>query len=430
MSRKFLIYGIDRAGLDLPTKSLSVGDTTLEFELFKTSRRFNDYDGVILFQGTFERFERRAGVVESYLHHEYDRDELDKRKKEAELLVRQKGILCFLLVKPFIDRERGHSYEGSDLAKYHLSYSNFYRNNFGSRIAKLYVARDEFRQFLDLYGAASSHFHHYNKSIEWDVIASFNRQVCGMVINQHEYFVPSLVPDNRMDVLSDYFTKLILAIQATASKLDSSIPSWVSEYEFELEKEIRTKIESLDKDRNDLQSELARLEHFKGVLVWSSDRLVRGVANLLEKGFEFDTDAAEEFKEDLKILDGEGNPWCLCEVKGVNRGVKREHINQADSHRERSGFPQGFPAVLIANVSMGAEQSITDRDVPIAREQMRHAKNMDVLVLRTLDLLNLLGLLLSHQITLEKVKEIFTSSSGWLHVTETGWKIEDGSETH
>ena len=203
-----------------------------------------------------------------------------------------------------------------------------------------------------------------------------------MVIGQSDYFVPSLVPDNRPETIADFFSKLCIAVQTTASKLDIAIPSWVNEFEFDAEEKIRTEVESLEEQIKECVGELNRLERYKGILTWSGDQLVIGVADVFKTGFGFAIDTIDEFKEDLKLLDTEGEPWCICEIKGVNRGVKREHINQTDSHRERSGFSDDFPSLLISNVSMRAEQSISSRDAPIANEQIRHAKSMNVLVVR------------------------------------------------
>ncbi len=137
-SYNILVYGIEKHGLTAPIDPITSRNYTLSFEPFNSASRFIEYDGVILFQGLFEYFERKSNVMNSYLVHHCDNDELDKRKKEADLLLKKGGFLCFLLNSAFIDRDNGgRDIRGSDLAKYHLNYRDFYRDNFKNRIATL-----------------------------------------------------------------------------------------------------------------------------------------------------------------------------------------------------------------------------------------------------------------------------------------------------
>ena len=92
-----LVYGIEKKGLSLPDDAITARNYSLSFEKFKTPSRFNDFDGVIIFKGTFENFEWKTGGFENYLKHTCDNDELDKRKKEATILMEQGGFICFLL---------------------------------------------------------------------------------------------------------------------------------------------------------------------------------------------------------------------------------------------------------------------------------------------------------------------------------------------
>jgi hypothetical protein len=93
-----LAYGNDRMGLIKAPKDISNSNFTLSFEPFNTQKRFNDFDGVILFQGIFEQYEYGEGWDGEYLDHSSDRNELDKRKKEVELLLKNGGFVCFILL--------------------------------------------------------------------------------------------------------------------------------------------------------------------------------------------------------------------------------------------------------------------------------------------------------------------------------------------
>ena len=60
------------------------------------------------------------------------------------------------------------------------------------------------------------------------------------------------------------------------------------------------------------------------------------VITIAREFFDVPVDPIDELKEDAKILDEHGGIQAFLEVKGTNSGIKREHINQVDSHRERS----------------------------------------------------------------------------------------------
>ena len=128
------------------------------------------------------------------------------------------------------------------------------------------------------------------------------------------------------------------------------------------------------------------------------------------------------YREVSWILDGESNPLVFTEVKGTTRGVKREHVNQADSHRERAGLSTDFPTVLLINTHTKNSRSIGEKDQDVASEQVAHAVKMRVLIVRTLDLLNLLALLQENLLTKDKILSHLQTDTGWLKVS--GKKIE------
>ncbi|MBK6739563.1 MAG: hypothetical protein IPG64_17790 [Haliea sp.] len=134
-------------------------------------------------------------------------------------------------------------------------------------------------------------------------------------------------------------------------------------------------------------------------------------------------DSKDELREDFKLLNSETQPVCLCEVKGTNKGVKREHINQADSHRERSGFDACFPSILIINTHIKNARSIAEKDQEIANEQIMHAANMNILIMRTIDLLGLLRIFLMGKQNRNEIENMLVSSCGWLRVEDMECKV-------
>lgn len=418
-----LVYGIDREGLSIPKKGSDLRNYKLSFEPFTTNKRFNDFDGVILFQGIFEDVKIENGLVESYANVRCYQDQLDKRKKEVQLLLENDGFVCFILCHPFFDQYKQQHFAGTDLAKFHLNYTHFHRKNFDSRIALIRSKRSEFTKFLNLFGAASTYFENYNNSISWRIIAEFKGKVVGMILGEREFFVPGLVPDNDPIRIEEYFTSLAEALTSTLNKLVSEVPEWADMFHFEEELELKEKKNTLLKEAEKVGEQLGAFQEFKKVLLFDADLLVDAVISLFLNGFGFKIDATDEYKEDLKILNPEGKPIIFGEIKGTNAGVKREHINQADSHRERAGLPSNFPVTLIINTHIKNSRNLKEKDQTIASEQIQHAHKNNILILRTLDLLRLLRLKMSGKISSEEFLTLIQNNSGWLRVADENWEI-------
>lgn len=411
-----LVFGMERKGLPLPSEPLRLRNFSIFFEKYETARRFNEYDGVLVFQGVFERFENKSNYIDSFLAHTCDTDELDKRKKEAALLLSQGGFLCFLLTDTFIDQDKGRDFMGTDLAKCHLNYPHLYRENFKKRIAHVTHKMDEFKRFLDIYGAASSFFKNHNNSIDLRVVAAVQSAPVGLVIDRLEYFIPSLVPDKTPEVLKEYFELLVDALVSCHNKLHQQLPDWIASFKFPEEAGLMSERTVLEDKIGGINSQLQELNRYKAVLCHTGPELVADVCRIFELGLGIKVDPMDDFREDIKLLDGSGKVICVCEVKGINRGLKRENINQTDSHRERSGFDNKFPALLIANTNIKSARSIQEKDQEIAVEQVVHAVSMNVLMMRTIDLLGLLKLVLAGRKSREEAQALLLSNVGWLRI--------------
>ncbi len=422
-----LVYGIEKRGLNKPSKEISNRNFKLFFEPFNTKKRFNEFDAVILFQGIFETYKYENGWDGTYLNHSYDHNELDKRKKELDLLLANEGFVCFLLHKPFVDHFYKSGYtedlSATDLCKYALNLSSFYRKDLDGRVTHVRSLRDEFTRFLELYGAASSYFENYNEGIELRKIAEVNGSVVGMVLYDQAVFIPSLTPENTDDRITEYFSLLSEALTSSFNKLRIEIPSWVSRFSFEQENGLNVKKQTLLKEIKVIDSELAKYRKYKKVLLGSGDILVESVATLLRDGFSFTIDSVDEFREDLKIIDDNNDPLIFIEVKGTNSGVKREYVNQTDSHRERAGLDSAFPSLLVINTHVKNSKTIDDKDQAIPEDQIKHAAKIGVLITRTLDLLFLFRHMNNGKISQKEIMELFCHEVGWLKVDHDHWEI-------
>lgn len=415
---KVLVFGLERKNLPVPSEPLKSHNFSIFFEKFGAACRFQEFDGVILFQGIFENFEHKSNGYEYYTKHSYDADELDKRIKESSLLLKRGGFLCFLLIEPFIDRDdrTSRDFSTTDLAKCYLDFSNFYRKNYRNRITHVTPVVDEFKRFLEVFGAANSYFINQNNSLDCRDLARVNNDAVGLLIEQSGYFLPSLIPDARLEVINEYFHLLADAITSVHNKLHQTVPDWVAAYEFQEEQALFDERTALTSRVNDINQRLAQLTQYKASLVHSGPQLVADVSIILKCVLGVGIDATDDFREDIKLMDDDNNVIGVCEIKGINRGVKRENINQTDSHRERSGFDATFPAILIVNTGIKSARSIEEKDLEVAAEQVKHAAHMRVLIIRTLDLLGLLRLVLAGKLATQDARSLVLSNVGWLRV--------------
>lgn len=244
-----------------------------------------------------------------------------------------------------------------------------------------------------------------------------------MVLFDREFFIPSLLPENTEERIYEYFSLLAEALSSSFNKLRIEIPSWVAQFSFDKEITISEKKQQLLSGIENINAALANYSQYKKILIGSGEILVEHVAVVLRDGFSFIINSEDEFKEDLKILNDNNEPIIFIEVKGTNRGVKREYINQTDSHRDRAGLDESFPSLLVINTHIKKSVSIEDKDQAVSKDQIKHAVKIGILILRTIDLLFLLKQKDNGTISQQEVVEILTKNVGWLKVTPDHWEI-------
>jgi hypothetical protein len=212
-------------------------------------------------------------------------------------------------------------------------------------------------------------------------LATVRSDVVGMTIGDSRFFVPSLIPENIPERIEEYFKLLAEALTSCRNKLIAELPEWVDSFRFSDEMALMRQRSAPSDELRRLDQEIAAIRRLKTILLFDGARLVEEVANALQQGLGFVVGREEKYREDSAIFDSQGQVLVLAEVKGTNRGVKREHINQADSHRERSGLAPDFPTLLIMNTHIRSARRIDEKDVEIAAEQIRHASNNNVLII-------------------------------------------------
>ncbi len=418
---KIMVYAIDRVGLAFPQADIRRRNYHLHFEPFTSKRRFNEFDGVILFQGCFEKVDSgRDSWGHRYSDVRCAKDELDKRLNETKLLLDKDGYICVILCKPFVDGS-GRQYRSTDIAKILLDIGTLGRRDHPARVPLVRCVRSEFANFLKLCGACWTTFTCFDDGMELKPIAMLDSAPAGMVLSDNRFFVPALIPENDENRISEFFTLLADAVVTSRRKLVSELPEWTTNLLFPSEPALlEEKMQAVIRIQ-EIEASLDVYRGFRKALIQGDEQLVNTVKEILEDGFRLKVRSVDEYREDLKIVSDDGSPLVFCEVKGVSGGVKREFINQVDSHRERAGMPPSVPALLVCNTHIKNARSLEEKDKDVPRDQIAHAKRQNVLIMRTLDLLRLLRLLEAGTLK-ENIIDLLRSS-GWLRVSDENWEL-------
>jgi len=322
---RILIYGIERVGLKTLLHNIQTSNFDLEFASLKSTQKFQDYDGVILFQSTFETIEEARGSYYSSgrtVH--YDRDELVKRRNQTSQLLDKGSFICFLIFSEFIDYTKYQDdLKVTDLSKLYLNHSSFYRTGLGGDYSITKIYRDEFKPFLKDYGIARVEFSCFGyDSLIKKICDTKYQRMAGFIMAEQRYFIPCRLPSE--DEIEDFFKKLASALVATSKKLIQELPDWVNEYQFKEEEKILTEEAGLQNRIEKLMQKKEVYKKYKQCLCYSSELLVDSIANILKEGLGFAIDdKQEQYIEDRAILDKDKNELVLLEVKGTNENVKQ-----------------------------------------------------------------------------------------------------------
>ncbi len=418
---RILVYGMETKGLPIPAGDLVQRKYALTFTNLKNAARFQDFDGVIVFQGSFESFQQKVGRYgRPLLNHSWDRDELDKRTKEVRAVIEKRGLACLLLTDPFTDYLEYGDFTDTDLSKRLLSGFSINREQLGTRMPQVTSKVNELIRFFALYGAAWSSLSPGYGNLGSKTLASVGKRSVSVVVDACLFAIPTMLPRSTDEAIEEYFTILADGVVSLWERLKEDLPEWATKYRFPEEDSLLDTKVKLCNEISEIETRLKTFERLKRVLVLQSEPLVDAVIEVFNTVLPLKAQREEAFREDLTLVDSAGKPVALVEVKGVSKGgVQREQVNQADSHRERAGLPPEFPSLLIVNTNIKASMSIADKDQPVATEQIQHAAKISILILRTLDLLNLGSLLLCGKLSPESAVDLLTKSCGWLRVGDT-----------
>jgi hypothetical protein len=380
-----LAYGFDAFGFQIPSASLDLGEgRKLIYVSCHTDRNLADSDGVIMPSGLFESehnpksyMSRRSFIADE--HH------LAVREKQIFQLFEKNGWVAFLVG----EIENGSSYEWSrtDLAKRVLN------DAFGLVVnhdpnPHITCKVDEFRAYLDSYGINRTTFTKPKTNARLKVIATNGGVVAGQVFGR-VFFLPLPHLKGNSQELERAVQMCAIAVSAYRERNEIFLPGWVAALKFQAEVTLQHEEEAIERRLLEIREQRRELERHKAILSASGEQLRQQVLDVLREYFGLNVTGDDNNVEDAVIRDGE-HALYVVEVKGVRGGLKREHLNQIDSHRERLSLTADTAGLLIVNDFMEIEGLEQRSAKQFDAQHLKHAVDLNIRILRTTTLFELM----------------------------------------
>jgi len=426
-----IAFGFEQIGFTLPKESSihikNIGNINF---IPLSNKNIENADGVIIPQGIFEKITLDNLGLYATQNVEVYEDHLLEKEKELINLIQKGKWVCFL-VQEIIDsiskgRYNSRDISDTDLCKRVLNLFGIWRGIMKGE-SSIACKNDAFKQYLGKFGIAKTYYskHSIDNELCHILAVSASDNVVAFEFSNYSFFLPFHTTKKDEKSLKKLLEILCTAIIDYRQKNIIQIPKWLDEFQFNKEAEMKTKINELMKNITSFQKELELWRNYKTILATSGENLRKAVINIFENYFKLIINPIDNNIEDAKILDENDKILSFMEVKGTKKGVKREHINQVDSHRERNGFSDSIPGLLIINNEMSINGIEERFNTKIAEEHIKHAKNLKVLIIRAIDLLYIMKLYEEQADKGQKFLKIILSEPGLLTIEDDTPKIID-----
>lgn len=396
-------YGFDKLGFNLPGSPFECGAFTLRFLGYRSDHLLESADAFVFPSGIFEEIswdDDFLGDRTQTLRHDISR--LASVQKQHLNGFNRGAWTVFLLGA--VNNGRDEQWRDTDLAKCWL---NAFASNVHYHEPNAFVTckADEFGPFLERFGVSRTGFWVKNAHGTSTVIAIAGDETSVAFEDSGRFFfLPYFSTKLGRDDVIAACRLTVEAVLAYKRKHDIYLPSWVSELRFAAE-------ERIQKDRGRLEEEILRLgdearhwERRKSVLCTSGGNLHRIVVEILRDFFGLNLKSREKYVEDAVIYGDSEEVRFVVEVKGVNGGVRREHINQVDSHRERLKIDSSIPGLLIINDFMDVDGLEIRKAKPFDQNHRSHAERLNVKILRAVTLFEMMIELEGRELTQRRVE--------------------------
>lgn len=284
----------------------------------------------------------------------------------------------------------------------------------------LKTKKSEFQPFLDKYGTSFAEFKNVEPAIsiattqmnEHDSIVAFSKIVFQGIITFLPFFLTESQKLQQQDI-----TDLITSLNYHKTNVLSEPPTWIDCVKFKKEEAVEQEISDL---KIKLTERYLELDYFKErkKLLWSKGDVLRDLCMTILQDMGLEIYGEDVGEEDFWIGFQKENA-IIVEVKGKDHGIKRDDLYALDTHRSERNKPDHFPALLLIN-TLNRAQSLKEKDAPIPPDEIRRAVQLNLLIMRTIDLVLLFELFQNNQVDTAEIMETLRKEHGWMKVTRNG----------
>lgn len=209
-------------------------------------------------------------------------------------------------------------------------------------------------------------------------------------------------------------------------KTRTQVPDWINDISFYNDADlIKTKSLLLVK-KKEIEESLCEINEkidsnnfIKSILYTTGDELVDEVYKILEDILECDLSNFEDVCEE-DFLIKKGSVSFIGEIKGVSKNIRRDNINQTNNHvgyyldkLEDEGVLENVKGILIINHQ---RDLLLNERLKVSDDVINLAKKNDILIIQTIDLLNLYEKYLREEISREDILSMFKDQVGLINI--------------
>jgi len=332
------------------------------------------------------------------------------------------------------DHREGLRMSKKDVRKYRQLQIGFrWLNDFSIRpfrhdepIIKGQLERNEFKRYIDNWGASKMFFEPYEGGSYSDIIYKLKDFALAFTLDFKPgklIYMPCQRNFYQLEVLTDTFRTLIDSLITYLAKIRIEPPKWANVPIFNEEERLVKEKADLEHKLKKKHEELNIFSSAKQLLFQSEYGLEEALPRFLSEQCGILAKREEAYMEDFWLLNDNEEKVVICEVKSYNKGFKKTGLFNLYNHRDEYNLGDTFPAVLFVNANLNAafwEQ----KSKPIDKQDYKEAADKHILIVRIEDLLFAWQALKERVITANQLLNIFRKEVGWLRFRrDSSWEI-------
>ncbi len=422
------MFGQKVFGSQRPTVSIDYCDvhTSLFPEEYEKLPRLVDYDLVLLDYSAFDL----AGTV-----YESQQEIFEKQMLEA---LSKGTCFCILHYEEDVPAHDQYNREDGYMDKKAIEFCM--KRQIGFRWLKMFdirpykierpimsglINRNEFKVYIERWGATKNAFKAYGETHFEDVIFSLSGGLAlGFAISGKRrkgklLYLPCQRDFDRPQATVDCLTTLIKSTITYLTRSSIELPPWAETPLFTKEKDLHTETSTLQSRIEELQTSLQPYEIAKVLAFKSEYDFEEAVPQFFTGHLGISTTRDEAFKEDFWILNQKSEKIVIAETKTYVGGLKRGGIYSLYNHRQDRDLDTAFPALLVVNAHLKAG-SWKEKTRPIDGEDCKCAAKENILVMRTEDLLFFWNSIVEKRHNKNDLLAMILKQKGWAEVSADG----------